>query len=652
MTPNAHASASSARPPDRLLAAIIECSDDAIISQSLDGIITSWNSGARKVFGYSAEDAIGRAISMIIPPEKGEEEQEILHRLRRGERLEHFETTRVRKDGKRIEVSLTISPIFDEAGNLVGAAKIARDITAAKLAREQLWHERERLRVTLSSIGDAVIVSDEQGVVQFMNPVAEALTGWPQAEAVGQRLEAVFPIVNESTRQRVENPAVRALIEGQPVPLANHTLLISRSGAELAIDDSAAPIRNESGMLGGVVMVFRDVTARRAVQDNRARLSAIVEGSDDAIVGKDLEGRITSWNRGAEQIFGYTQEEAVGRSITMLIPPDRLGEEAEILRRLRRGEKVDHFETVRLTKDQRLVDVSVTISPIRDADGNVMGASKIARDITWKKKAEQELQEAGRRLKRHAEELAEQVAARTAQLEASLQDLEVFSASLTHDLKAPLRAICGQAEILASDFGQTLPGEAQRLVLGIAATSSRLGRFVDNVLAYARLRGQTPALGRVELNDLVPRVIDEYSCVRQAGAQVSIEHPLLPVQAHDALLCQTIANLVSNAVKFVAPGTRPELRIWTESRGDRVRLWIVDNGIGIAEADQARVFDLFARGLGSEQYTGSGVGLAVVRRAVRRMGGEVGLESEPGNGSRFWVELPAAETNIEGLAAA
>ena len=280
-------------------------------------------------------------------------------------------------------------------------------LLARRRAEEALRKQSEWLRITLASIGDAVISTDAEGRVTFMNGVAEALTGWPQAEAVGRPLPDVFHIVNERTRQPVENPALRALREGTIVGLANHTVLIARDGTERPIDDSAAPMRDEGGATIGAVLVFRDVTERKRAEEVRARLAAIVESSEDAIVSKTLDGVIRSWNAGAERLFGYTAEEAVGRPITLIIPPERQDEERAILERLRRGERVEHFETVRVAKDGRRLDISLTVSPIRDDAGHVIGASKIARDITERKRAEKALRESEERYRRAAAEAAQ-----------------------------------------------------------------------------------------------------------------------------------------------------------------------------------------------------------------------------------------------------
>ncbi|HEU5137541.1 MAG TPA: PAS domain S-box protein [Steroidobacteraceae bacterium] len=397
-------------------------------------------------------------------------------------------------------------------------------LLTAKLSLEkrtdELQQQRKWFEVTLASIGDAVITTDTEGRVTFMNPIAETLTGWPLADAERQPLRAVFRIINEDTRQPVENPIEKVLETGQVVGLANHTALISRAGMEVSIEDSAAPIRDPDGKVAGAVMVFHDVSRRRAAEralrsseerlsavfsqaalgiavadldgrfqeanfkfcsilgysleelrqhtfldltyaddlvatlakvkelregkienyalekryvrkdgslvwssttvtllrkgtgeaaqfigiiqditerkeavDTMSRLAAVVEYSDDAIITKTLEGIISTWNPGATRIFGYTADEAIGKPVTLLIPPEHLDEEPGILERLRRGERIDHYETVRRRKDGTLINVSLTVSPIKDEHGRIYGASKIARDITRQKRAEELIRE-------------------------------------------------------------------------------------------------------------------------------------------------------------------------------------------------------------------------------------------------------------------
>jgi PAS domain S-box-containing protein len=247
----------------RLLASIVQSSDDAIISKTLDGLVTSWNESAERIFGYSQREMIGKTISTIAVSARADEMPQILKRIRNGERIDHYETVRKAKDGRLINVSLTVSPLYDGEGRIVGASKIARDITEELRARTEIAVQREWLHVTMNSIGDAVITTDNVGNITYLNPAAEELTAWSSAEAAGKPLEDVFRIINEESRRNVENPTSKVLREGRTVGLANHTLLIARDGRERSIDDSAAPIRNSQGQILGVVLIFRDVTERR-----------------------------------------------------------------------------------------------------------------------------------------------------------------------------------------------------------------------------------------------------------------------------------------------------------------------------------------------------------------------------------------------------
>jgi PAS domain S-box-containing protein len=259
--------------------------------------------------------------------------------------------------------------------------------------------ERESLQTTFRSIGDAVVVTDAQGRVTYLNPVAERLTGWSLEEATGVPLDAVFCIVNEQSRQPVENPVEKVLRLGGIVGLANHTILIARDGTEWPIDDSAAPIRDDRDTLCGVVLVFRDITERRRAEEARRHLAAIVESSEDAVIGKTLDGVITSWNAAAQRLYGYSPQEAVGQPISLIVPPEREEELSAILQRLRRGERIEHHETIRRCKDGRRVPISVTISPIRDGADRIVGASAIARDISERLRAEEALREGEEQLR-------------------------------------------------------------------------------------------------------------------------------------------------------------------------------------------------------------------------------------------------------------
>jgi PAS domain S-box-containing protein len=266
--------------------------------------------------------------------------------------------------------------------------------------------DAEELRITLTSIGDGVIVTDARGHVTSMNPVAETLTGVKDWQARGRALETVFRIFEEKTREGVPSPVERVLTEGRITGLANHTILIAQDGQEHLIDDSAAPLRGRGGEILGVVLVFREVGERRRSEEVQRRLASIVENSEDAIIGKSLDGTITSWNAGAERLYGYSAQEVLGKPSAFLTPDDRIGERSAILVSLKDKNATQSLETVRRAKDGRLIDVSMSMAPIRDDAGNVIGSSTIARDISHYKRAAAKIRGLNADLERRVSELS------------------------------------------------------------------------------------------------------------------------------------------------------------------------------------------------------------------------------------------------------
>jgi PAS domain S-box-containing protein len=627
-----------------LLAAIVESSDDAIISKDLDGTIMSWNQGAERIFGYGAREVIGRPITILIPPDHLSEEPEILDRIRRGNRVDHYETVRRRKNASLVDVSLTISPIKDAGGRIIGASKIARDITEQRKAQEKLRQSEERFRVTLASIGDAVMATDQDGRVTFINKVAEQLTGWSMQEALGVPLDAMFKIFNETTRKPVANPVARVLREGVVVGLGNHTILIAKDGTERPIDDSAAPIRGDKGELIGAVLVFRDVTAQRQAELAAQKLAAVVENSQDAIYTTDLGGVITSWNNACVQIFGYTTREAIGQNITLLIPSDRRNEESQIVERLKKGEVVQHFETLRRNKDGREFPISLSVSQLKDSTSDhIIGISKIARDITQHKQLEEALAKAHAELEAYSRNLEAQVAERTASLQQTIAELEAFSFTVSHDLRSPLRAMQGFAHAVQTEYAGKLDSRGQEYLARISNSAIRMDKLILEVLNYNSVGRGELSLKPIELDKLVDEVMHSYPSIQTSRAEIAIKRPLPAVLANHAALVQCVSNLLDNAVKFVPPGTGAKVRVWADQCDSKVRLSIQDNGIGIPENAASKIFEPFQRAHPNAGYEGTGMGLAIVRKAVQRMGGTAGVQSADGKGSTFWIELPAAE---------
>jgi PAS domain S-box-containing protein len=507
-------------------------------------------------------------------------------------------------------------------------------LIARRRAEDALRQQSEWLRITLASIGDGVVTTDSEGRVTSLNLVAESLTGWSQADALGHLLTDIFRIVHEDTRQPVENPAIQALQTGTVVRLANHTVLIARTGEEHPIDDSAAPIRDQSGVTIGSVLVFRDVSERKRTDLARAHLAAIVESSDDAIVSKNLKSVILSWNKGAERLFGYTTDEAIGQPITMLIPPERLDEEKHILARVISGERIEHFETMRVRKDGRPIHVSLTISPIRNAEGAIVGVSKVARDISSRKALEARNIELREREQRALQEA-----------QAANRAKDEFLAMLGHELRNPLSPILTALQLMKLRGGGGL--EREREV--IERQVGHLTRLVEDLLDVSRITRGTVALKEepVEVADIVARGIEVATPLLDQRTHVlEVDVPRnLWVSGDAGRLSQVMSNLFTNAAKYTPPGGRITIRA-TDERGDIV-IRVRDTGIGIAPDVLPQVFDLFVQERQNidRSQGGLGLGLTIVRNLVERHGGSVSAHSDgPGTGSEFVVRLPRADT--------
>jgi PAS domain S-box-containing protein len=505
--------------------------------------------------------------------------------------------------------------------------------TAAELRQQRKWFE-----VTLASIGDGVITADVNGNVTMLNPVAEQLTGWTTDEARDRPLTEVFRIVNEDTRAEVENPALRAIREGAILGLANHTLLLTKDGREISIDDSGAPIRAD-GKTVGAILVFRDITERRRAEQTRALLAGIVDSSEDAIISKSLDGIITSWNHSAERMFGWTAEEAIGQAIYLIIPPELRDEEVMIISRLRQGQRIEHFETIRMPKDGRRLNISLTVSPIRNEEGQVIGASKIARDITEQVQIEEE----------RAMLLASERAARE-RSDAASRAKDEFVAMISHEIRSPLNAILGWSQMLRQG---TLDKEATTNALESIERNARAqAQLVSDLLDISRV-----ITGKLRINarpvDITNSLESALESIRPAAEakQIKIEierEPYATVVTGDAdRLQQVFWNLLANAVKFTPRGGRIEIKV---ARVDsHLEMAITDTGAGISAEFLPYIFDRFSQAdtTSARHHAGLGLGLSIVRHIVELHGGTVTAESRGvGQGATFRVTLPVRALDI------
>lgn len=511
--------------------------------------------------------------------------------------------------------------------------RVQERTTELTQAVADLQSERELLHITLASIGDGVIVTNAEGQVTFLNSKAEALTEWKTAEAKGLPLSSVFRIVNEGSRLPLESPATKALRDGVVVGVANHTVLIGKNSSERAIDDSAAPIRDGKGQVVGCVLVFRDITERRLAEQQKNErlataglLASIVEFSEDAIIRTSLDGTIQSWNHAAQRLFGYTAGESVGQNTSLIVPADRSEEEQQIVTRLMSGEHVNHFDTVRLRKDGSAIDVAVSISPIRDEQQQIIGISKIARDIAEEKEAEQriyglmtELKDADRRK-------------------------DEFLATLAHELRNPLAPIRNSLEIMKRANGSSQIIEQARSTM--ERQMGQMVRLVDDLLDISRITRNKVELRRqrVELASVIHHAVEMCRPLIEAGNhEIVLNIPDQPVYLHadSVRLAQVFSNLLNNACKFSNAKGRIELTV--TPRNTDVLVSVKDNGIGIPPEMLPRVFEMFTQLNSSLERThgGLGIGLTLVERLVEMHGGSVVARSEgAGKGCEFEVCLP------------
>jgi PAS domain S-box-containing protein len=361
---------------------------------------------------------------------------------------------------------------------------------------------------------------------------------------------------------------------------------------------------------------IRDTTERRQAEKTAVRLAAIVESSEDAIIGKSLDGTVQSWNGGAQKIFGYSAAEMIGGPMTPLIPVERLDEEKQILEKIKRGESVEHFDTVRQAKNGQRIDVSVTISPIKDSTGAIVGASKVARDITESKRVEKRIIELN-------------------------AELEAFSYSVSHDLRAPLRHVIGFVELLQREAGPTLSEKGLRHLTTISQSAKRMGSLIDDLLAFSQIGRSGMKRSAVNLDELVRDTLGDFEGDLQGRDVVWKIHPLPVTQCDRALLRMVLVNLISNAIKFTAHSSEARIEIGTIPSGDNETvIFIRDNGVGFDPRYVSKLFGVFQRLHTVGEFEGTGIGLANVQRIIHRHGGRVWAEGVVNGGATFSFSLP------------
>jgi PAS domain S-box-containing protein len=532
-----------------LLEAIMESSEDGIAGKSPEGIITSWNQGAERLFGYSAAEAIGRSFSICLPPGYEEEEEEIRKCIQRGGHFSSYETIRKRKDGSLVDVSLTISPLRDPTGRILGASSINRDISQRKRNEATLLRQSGRLEL-LAETADQLLSTDKPATV----------------------IQTIFQKLQEQIEVDVY-----------------FNFLVNETG-------DALWLHSYGGIPGEVArqisrLEFGQAACGTVALERRPLVFTNIQQSESPIVQlvKDF----------ALRAYACNPLLADGRLLGTLAFGSRTKDAFA-------KEELELFQTI-----SRYLALALD---------------------RWRL-----LQEAMQR----ANELETRVAERTTRLEESMKSLEGLLYHVAHDLRAPLRAMHSFTQLLLDDYAPNLDARGEDYAQRIAEASGKMDALIGDLLHYGRLVHQPLSWVCVDLNNLVHAVVAGFAD-EIAGRQAEIDiDPSLPrVWADRRILEQVLANLLCNGLKFARPGVPPRICIWAETAGrDAVRLYIKDNGLGIEPQYQDRIYKVFERLHDADAYPGTGIGLAIVKKGMERLGGSIGMESKPNAGSCFWLEL-------------
>ena len=659
-----------------LLTAIVESSDDAIISTDLNGVVTSWNKSAERLFRYTEQEAIGRTITeLVIPDDRGDEQPEILTRLKQGEGIAHFETVRRRKDGSLLDVSFTMYPVRDRTGKIIGASKIARDITQRKHADNAIRDLNAQLQADLAAMIRMQELSTrliQAGAFsELLKEILDAsieitgadlgniqLLGEDGAlKIVAQRgFDArFFEFFHDAhhggaallTRERVvvEDVGSSPIFAGTPVLSAmldagaralQSTPLVSRSGRSLGIFSTyyrtcRRPSERDLRLLDLLARQAADLIERKRSEDIRGRLSAIVESSGDAIYVYDFEGKILSWNHAAEELYGYRERDIPGRNIREVVPPDYIAEISWLVQpTLLDGKIIRNLESKRMRRGGRTFPALLTVSPVQDERGQAVGVSVIARDISDQKRSEESLRETHK-----------------------LESLGLLAGGIAHDFNNLLTGVIGNASLLADE----LPADSPQFeaVQNLTAAAERMARLTSQMLAYSG-RGHFV----IEPVDLSKQVIQITSLIqtsipKNVELRLSLANNLPLIELDVSQLQQIIMNLVINAAESIGNGQgavdvrtgletigeehlKANLALTMPQSGEYAVITVEDTGCGMDEATRNRIFDPFF----TTKFTGRGLGLSSVLGIVRGHRGLITLDTCPGAGTKFRVFFPVS----------
>ena len=664
--------------------------DYAIFQLDPQGRVATWNAGAERIKGYNAAEVLGQHFARFYPEEdveRGKPDQALRAAATAG-RFEE-EAWRVRKDGSRFYAHVVLTALRDEERGLLGFTKVTRDITE-RMRRDEaeaLLASEERFRATFeqAAVGLAHLAPDGRWLL--VNQRLCAIVGYPRAEL----LKKTFQEITHPEDLDADLRQVGRLLAGEIDTYELEKRYLRGDGAVVWVNLTVSLVREPTGAAKYFISAVEDISARKrdeeALRRYAQRLRALHE-ADRAILQARSPAEIAGAALGSLSraipcrhlevaLFDPERRQAV-----VLAARDRDGgdERAEAgpipledfgdLEGLRPGQAPIIVDDSRGPEPPRalgrrllargprsLMRVPLVIQEqvigtldLAGCDPGALGPEQgqMARELADLLAIAIQQSRLHEQLARHAEQLEATVQRRTRELREAVAGLETFTYSASHDLRAPLRAVHGLTQALLEDYGERLDPTGQDYARRIVAAARRMDALIQDLLAYSRLSLADIRVQPLDLDAIVAEALTGLEAeLRERRAEVVVERPLPPARGQRIILAQVLQNLLSNAIKFTEPGARPRVRVWAEPRDRWVRLWVEDNGIGIAPEHHERIFRIFERLHGGEAYPGTGVGLAIVQKGAERMGGRAGVESEPGRGSRFWIELPTTATEDE-----
>ena len=724
------------------LAVVFNRINDAVVSVDNHWRYTFLNDAALSTHPFSREDTIGKVIWDVHPGMKGTVFWDKYH--------EAMIT------GKVIEIDNYYAPmstwflvkVYPSAD---GLTIFYKDITATKTAAQQLSQSLKETTDYKFALDESsiVAVTDQKGIIQHANANFCKISKFSAAELIGQD----HRIINSGYHSK-------EFIKDLWVTIANGKIWKgelknkAKDGTAYWVDTTIVPFLDENHKPYQYMAIRSDITEKKKIEEQQSLFTSIINYSDDAIISKTTDGIITSWNHGAEKIFQYAAAEIIGSHISILIPAHLMDDEKKIMENIRKGKIIEHYETERVRKDGCIIHVSLTISPIKDQAGNIIGASKISRDITLQKESEEriiksekiyktiasnipgsviclldtdyrylliegdmleklgyskekllgnkagdvlpaeifasvknefktalqgetvtresaregydiisrfiplkdergqvyaimtvaiditELKNAQRNINELNRGLEEKIIKRTEELKKSNEELESFSYSVSHDLRAPLRAVNGYARILEEDYTAVFDEEGKRLLGEVQRNAQKMGVLIDDLLTFSRLGRKELNRTMINMNELAGIAIKEAGITAAQQAMIK-QDLLLPVMADHTLLLQVMINLISNAVKYSSKQDHPLVEIRSAAGNNEIIYSVRDNGVGFDMQYAHKLFGVFQRLHAAEEFPGTGVGLAMVQRIIEKHKGRIWADAKIAEGATFYFSLPA-----------